>query len=241
MTPSQADRLRLRIQEDILSFRLKPGERLDESKLAEKYGTSRTPVREALRQLSSNGLIELRPHKGAIVTKLGIRELIELFEVLAELEGACARLAAKGGVKSDIEAVSRTHEALRTFVERNDANGYRKAAASLHEAINAASRNESLIKLTANVRNRVAPYRRLQLDQMNRLFTSYQELKNIVRAIEQGLPEEADRLMQSHILSNSAEVRRLISLISSAEFIAEDDPQNPSRKKPAGCTESAPC
>src|SRR5271169_3205351 len=109
MSPSQAERLRAMIEEDILSFKLKPGDKLDECRLAEMYGTSRTPVREALRQLSSNGLIEIRPHKGAIVAKLGIRELVELLEVVAELEGACGRLAAKACLKSDLEAI---HQAL---------------------------------------------------------------------------------------------------------------------------------
>jgi DNA-binding GntR family transcriptional regulator len=95
MRPSQAERLAALIAEDILSSKLRPGDRLDECGLAEKYGTSRTPVREALRQLSSDGLVEIRPKKGAIVAKLTIRELVELLEVIAELEGACGRLAAK--------------------------------------------------------------------------------------------------------------------------------------------------
>jgi DNA-binding GntR family transcriptional regulator len=62
-------------------------------------------VREALRQLSANGLIELRPHRGAVVAKLGIGELIEVLEVMAELEGACGRLAAKACLRSDLEAI----------------------------------------------------------------------------------------------------------------------------------------
>ena len=112
MNASQAERLTAVIEEEILSLGLKPGDKLDETRLAKRYGTSRTPVREALRQLSANGLIELRPHRGAVVAKLGIRELIDVLEVMAELEGACGRLAAKACFKSDLEAIEDAQAAL---------------------------------------------------------------------------------------------------------------------------------
>ena len=223
MTLSQADRLRSEIEDDILSCKLKPGDRLDESKLAEKYGTSRTPVREALRQLSSNGLIEIRPHKGAIVAKLGIRELVEHFEVMAELEGACCRLAAKACLKSDIEAITEANEMCRTLIERNDIQGYQKANEDFHESIHAACHNGYLIRLTTSLRNRIASYRRMQLEQVNRLNTSVQEHDRIIKAIQQGLPDEADRLMQSHISNNGAEIRRFIAMLSHSEQNSTSD------------------
>jgi DNA-binding GntR family transcriptional regulator len=214
MSSSQADRLRAKIECDIISFNLKPGQRLDESKLAEKYGTSRTPVREALRQLSANGLIEIRPRKGAIVAKLGIRELVELLEVMAELEGACGRLAAKVCLKSDLDAIHEAHDACRRLMEASDTEGYKKANEKFHESIYSASRNSCLLKLAISVRNRVAAYRRLQLDQSARLPISYDEHDQIVRAIELGQPGEADRLLQEHVLTLGAEIRRLISAVA---------------------------
>src|ERR1700754_1198947 len=134
MTPSQADRLRLKIQDDILTMKLKPGERLDESKLAERYGTSRTPVREALRQLSAHGLIEIRPHKGAIVAKLGIRELLELVEVMAELEGACGRIAAKTCLRDDLDAIAQAHKTCELLAEKADFEAYQNANEAFHDA-----------------------------------------------------------------------------------------------------------
>ncbi len=214
MSPSQADRLRAKIEHDILSFNWKPGERLDESKLAEKYGTSRTPVREALRQLSSNGLVEIRPHKGAIVAKLGLRELVELLEVMAELEGACGRLAAKACLKSDLDAIREAHNAGHQLVETNDTEGYKKANENFHETIYRASRNSHLYKLVIGVRNRVAAYRRLRLDHVARLSQSHAEHEQIVDAIERGQPSEADRLLQEHVLTLGSEMRRLISAFS---------------------------
>lgn len=228
MSLSQADRIRHKIEDDILTFRLKPGERLDESKLAEQYGTSRTPVREALRQLSSNGLIEIRPHKGAIVSKLSIRDLIELFEVMAELEGACGRLAAKASLTSDINAIAKLHEISRTYVEANDLESYAKAGADFHTAIYYASHNTCLIKMAVGVRNRIAPHRRLQLEQVNRLATSFQEHEKILNAIREGQPDLADKLLQNHILDKEAEIRRFLSIVADVD---DDHTRGPSRSR----------
>lgn len=218
MSSSQAERLRSTIEEDILSFKLKPGDKLDECRLAEKYGTSRTPVREALRQLSSNGLIEIRPHRGAIVAKLGIRELIELLEVMAELEGACGRLAAKCGIHCDIETIVAAQAKCRRYAELRDVQEYQRANEAFHEAICAASRNSCLIKLTHSIRSRVAAYRRLQLEHINRIKFSVSDHDRILTAIQEGLPEEADRLLQLHILNLGGELRRMFSVVSSSEW-----------------------
>lgn len=218
MSSSQAERLRSMIEEDILTFKLKPGDKLDECRLAEKYGTSRTPVREALRQLSSNGLIEIRPHKGAIVAKLGFRELIELLEVMAELEGACGRLAAKSCMNADIAAIAAAYEFCVKYAEIRDFKSYQRANEDFHDAIYAASRNSCLIKLTLSMRNRVAGYRRLQLESGSRLKTSLAEHEKILRAIQEGLPEEADRLLQVHILNLGGELRRIFSVVSTSEW-----------------------
>jgi DNA-binding GntR family transcriptional regulator len=206
------------IEDDILTFKLKPGDKLDECRLAEKYGTSRTPVREALRQLSSNGLIEIKPHKGAMVAKLGIRELIELLEVMAELEGACGRLAAKSCLNSDIAAISTALEACVKYAELRDIKSYQRANEVFHDAIYAASRNSTLVKLTLSVRNRVAAYRRLQLEAFSRMRTSAADHEKILRAIQEGLPEEADRLLQVHILNLGGELRRIFSVVSTSQW-----------------------
>ena len=93
MPPSIAEKLKQKLEREILMFNLKPGERLDETKLAERYGTSRTPVREALRQLAAEGFVSIRTHRGAVVAGLSIAELVDMFEMMAVYEGVCARLA----------------------------------------------------------------------------------------------------------------------------------------------------
>jgi DNA-binding GntR family transcriptional regulator len=217
MNASQAERLCAVIEEEILTFKLKPGDKLDETRLAERYGTSRTPVREALRQLSSAGLIVLRPHRGAIVAKLGVRELIELLEVTAELEGACGRHAAKAGLKSDVDAIDHALVLCRQNAVKNDIRGYQLANEAFHDAVSRASCNGYLIKLTQGVRKRAATYRRLDLERPNRLKTSVEEHTRIACAIRDGLPDEADHLLRLHILGIGAELARLISMVSAVE------------------------
>jgi DNA-binding GntR family transcriptional regulator len=217
MNASQAERLCAAIEEEILSFKLKPGDKLDEARLAERYGTSRTPVREALRQLSSAGLIVLRPHRGAIVAKLGVRELIELLEVTAELEGACGRHAAKACLKSDFGAIDHALGLCRQHAAENDILGYQLANEAFHDAISQASCNSYLIKLTMSVRKRAAPYRRLDLERPNHLKVSLEEHARITSAIRDGLADEADRLLRLHVLNIGTELARLISMVSAVE------------------------
>ena len=87
----RAEVLRQRLEREIFSGALLPGERLDESGLARRFGVSRTPVREALLQLASAGLIEMRPRQGAVVAAITVQQLLQMFEVMADMEALCAR------------------------------------------------------------------------------------------------------------------------------------------------------
>ncbi|MBT2774858.1 GntR family transcriptional regulator, partial [Halomonas sp. ISL-60] len=92
---SNAQRLRDSLENDIINGRRLPGERLDPEALGREFEVSRTPVREAFQQLVASGLVTVSPKKGTFVAKVGIDQLIEMFEVMAELEGMCGRLAAR--------------------------------------------------------------------------------------------------------------------------------------------------
>ncbi|MFZ1106905.1 MAG: GntR family transcriptional regulator [Rhodomicrobium sp.] len=224
MVEPQSERLRAQIESDIFSLRLKPGERLRECVLAESYGTSRTPVREALQQLSADGLIHLMPNKGAIVAKFGIRELVEQLEVLAELEGACGRLAAKSCTTEDLDAIIAAQESCRKWAERGDAQGYCKADAAFHASIYAASGNRCLVKLASGASNRLATFRRLQFDRRDWAGVSLSEHDGIVQAIQEGLAEDADRLLQLHTVNLGGEFRQFVFTA-----LADDPPCPPSR------------
>ena len=119
---SRADRIREAVERAIVSGRLVPGTKLDENALAVRHGASRTPVREALQQLASQGLIELRPHAGAFVATLGVVQLAEMFEALGYLEAACASLAARRHTAQDREALSEAHQACASSLEDQGVN-----------------------------------------------------------------------------------------------------------------------
>ena len=195
---SRADHVRLKLEQAIVTGALQPGARLDEQSLAKEFGVSRTPVREALAQLASIGLVVLRPR--ATVAALSLRDLIDMFDVMAELESMCARLAARRITRPERDELLAAHKAASALVESDDADDYYAANARLHEVIYAASHNEFLKDTVSSIRNRCAPYRRLQLRQPGRLAKSNAEHEAIVTAILAGQEERAGQLIRAHIL-----------------------------------------
>ena len=117
----RADALRDQLEQDIVTGALRPGERLDEQSLAARFGVSRTPIREALMQLASAGLVELQPRRGAFVASLSLKEVIERFEVMAALEGACGALAARRITDAERRELLEAHEACAQQAPGGDA------------------------------------------------------------------------------------------------------------------------
>lgn len=187
------------LEQEIVTGTLTPGERLDEASLATRFGVSRTPVREALNQLASTGLVEVRPRRGAAVAAPGLKELLEMFEVMAELEGLCGRLAARRMSREERAELEAAHEACRTCTEQGNSDGYYGANVAFHEAIYAGCHNRFLAEQTRALRNRLSPYRRLQLRRVNRIDESFAEHEAVLAAILAGDADEADRLLQSHV------------------------------------------
>lgn len=220
MASSIAESLKLKIEHEILMFNFKPGERLDESRLAERYGSSRTPVREALRQLCAEGFVRIRPHRGAVVSGLSMAELIEMFEMMAIYEGVCARLAAAHATPDEMAQIEAAHEACRLRCEADDFDGYCLANARFHDSIYRASHNSYLIKQTVSMRNRLGAYRRFQLRRNNRLHDSFREHQCVLEAISRGDGADADRLMREHISVQGSHIASLITRLP-PEYFAE--------------------
>ena len=107
----RAEALRDELEQDIVTGTLRPGERLDEQSLAARFGVSRTPIREALMQLATAGLVTLQQRRGAFVAWLSLKEIIERFEVMAALEGACGALAARRITDEERQELLEAHEA----------------------------------------------------------------------------------------------------------------------------------
>ena len=195
----RASELRTILEEDIVTGRMAPGERLDETGLAERFGVSRTPVREALQQLAGEGLITLRPRRGAVVAAPDLGELLALFETMAELESACAGLAARRLDATGHARLEALVEACAPLVEAGEHDGYYDHNVAFHEALYEGAGNAVLAETTRRLRNRLAPYRRLQLRTPRRLLGSHEEHGALVRAIREGNEAGARALMLDHV------------------------------------------
>jgi DNA-binding GntR family transcriptional regulator len=200
-TPKKTRVLRIReaIEHDIVSGKLPPGAKLDEEVLAARYRASRTPVREAFQQLASQGHIELRPHMGAFVAKLGVTELVEMFETMAYLEAACAALASRRHTEADRKELAAAHEACIKAGRRKDPDGFYAANARFHERIYSASHNVYLAATTLRLRNRLEAYRRESTFHPGLMALTVSEHEHILRAILDMDEAAAAQGMRGHL------------------------------------------
>ncbi|MCL5776305.1 GntR family transcriptional regulator [Limibaculum sp. FT325] len=214
MSERRADLLHDKIEDLILTGDLAPGDRLDEVSLATRFGVSRTPIREALMQLAATGLIELRPRRGAVVAEVGPKRMVEMFEVMAELEAICARLAARRATPADEERIGAHHRACAAAAAASDEDAYYYENEEFHEAIDAAAHQEFLSEQTRALRRRLKPYRRLQLRSRGRVRNSFDEHEAVVRAILAHDADAAAEAMRAHIVVQG---ERFTDLLASLE------------------------
>lgn len=195
----RSDELRDVLEEEILTGFWRPGRRLEEVNLAERFGVSRTPIREALLQLAANGLIEYRPRRGAVVVEIGPRQLMEMFDVMAELESMCARLAARRVTDEALEQIAAAHDACAKAAAEKDINEYYATNEVFHARIREASQNEFLVEQATSLQKRLKPYRRMQLRARDRIRASLEEHKQIADAIAAGDAALAAEEMRAHV------------------------------------------
>lgn len=197
--PTLAEKLAAAIADGILNGTLPPGERLDEMSLAEQHGVSRTPVREALRQLAMSGLIDMRPRKGAIVSKVTPEQLEGLFVAMAEMEATCARLAAMSMTPIERRRLQARHDSMTALAAAGDIAAYSDANVAFHSSIYAGAHNAPIVEFTLALRRRVGPFRRAQFQIEGRLSRSNQEHDAVVRAILSGDAAGAHASMLHHV------------------------------------------
>ena len=196
---TQSDRLAEAIVESVLSGEFPPGLRLDEGMLADRYGVSRTPVREALRQLASTGLIELKPRRGATVATATSAQLEALFGAMAEIEATCARLAAMSMTPIERRRLQHMQDAMASIALRDDRDAYAVANVGFHTQIYLGAHNEILSDFAAALRRRLAPFRRAQFRTEGRTSRSNAEHAAVVKAILACDPSAAHAAMIHHM------------------------------------------
>lgn len=195
---SSANLIRI-LEDDILNGALKPGDKLDEQALAKRFEVSRTPVREALHHLASSGLVEIRRNQGAAVKTVTTAELVEMFQVLAEMEGLAARLCTRRMTEEEVKELRVLNDECQARANAGDHLGFFTANNAFHALIYKCAQNRFLTLESGKLRRRVEVYRRHITFQPRRMGRSVEEHYKIVDAIEQGIEERAHILMREHV------------------------------------------
>lgn len=216
-------KLRDALEDDIANGRLRPGDRLDEVGLAERFGVSRTPIREALQQLSATGLVKIAPKKGAYVAEISLPRLIEMFEVMAELEGMCGRLCARRMTRSEYDALVDALQACQKAAEEGDTDTYYYENERFHTMIYQGCHNEFLGEQSRQLHMRLKPYRRLQLRVRNRVSRSLQEHEEIIAAIHAGDEARAEASLKAHIVIQGERFTDFVASIHRPSKDSESD------------------
>ena len=209
-----ADKLISNIRKEVSSGILKPGDQLEVNALAERFGVSRTPIREAIRTLVESGVLETRPRKGSFVRVLSAKQLLDLFQVAAELEGMACRLAALSLTKENVEAIESGLAKCTQAAEFQNNVEYAMANLDFHTAIHNASGNDWLIEQLRQLQINLNSYRTMPYEIRGRLKKSTDEHKIICDAILSGDGEHACNLMRDHMMLQG---KRLPSIIATLE------------------------
>jgi len=193
------ERVHDRLREQILSGALEPGAELTEVALSEQLGVSRGPIREALGRLASQGLVTVRPRRGAVVRSLSKEEFIELYQVREALEMMAVKLAVPRLSAEDIEGLQGLIETMARHAERDEVAEFFDANMAFHGRLLEASGNGKLLELYGQLLGQLGRYRLRSLTLRGNLQRSVAEHAAILRAAKRGDAERAAQLMSEHI------------------------------------------
>ena len=207
---SLADAVCRRIADDIALGHFTPGTKLDEMMLASRFQVSRTPVREALKQLAIMGLVDGRPNRGSVVSAMSTEQLDQMFEAIGDLEAASARHAALRMAEPDRLLMREHLDDCRRAMQLGDFDQYDAANLALHTTIIRGSQNPVLMDMTLHLRHRVSPFRRTQFRNLERMGESFEEHTVIVEAILAHDANTAYRQMRTHLQSARGAAARML-------------------------------
>lgn len=206
------------IRDAILKGTMKPGERVSEPELAERFGISRTPIREAFRQLESEGYLEVIPRKGAVVASLSERDIEEFYAIKIILEGFAAKMAAENLTEKDIERLESINERLQKIADDGDVKSFFRVHNEFHDLFIKAAGNDKLYEMINQLVMRFKRLRLASLSQPGRMEISVEEHRNMIEAFKNHDGERADSLVR-HAATIGAGV--LIQSMNEAENAAE--------------------
>ena len=198
-SPSLEEMVFLRLEEEILAGELTRGTSLGEIALSKRLGVSRTPVRGALHRLAEEGLVEILPNRGATVIGINIDDLIDIYRIRERLEGLASALAAKRTTPDEIARLTEALDLAEFYISKNDTEHIKELDTVFHSIIYSASGSRFLAMTLSELHRKIKSYRKRSLAVPGRLTVSTEEHREILKAIERGDAEEADRLTSLHV------------------------------------------
>jgi DNA-binding GntR family transcriptional regulator len=203
------DEVAAQLRERIFAGELAPGMFLDEVRLAELLKISRTPLREALKVLTAEGLVRHEPRRGCFVNEVTEKDLDEIFPVLALLEGRCAHEAAQHATDADLATLEDLHQKLVKYAKAKRINEYYETNFAIHEAIIALADNRWLAMVIGDLRKIVKLARLQQLHAPGRLDQSLSEHLAVFAALKARDAEGAEAAMRTHLQRQRGALREL--------------------------------
>jgi DNA-binding GntR family transcriptional regulator len=194
-----SERIQEHIESEIRAGNLNPGDLIDEMGLARHFQVSRTPVREALLRLEAQCVVVSVPRQGMFVAKLSVRQLLAIWELLAEMEGLCARLACERMTAQERDQLVAIHQRAEQHVQSGDTVSWLKANHAFHQALYQGSRNPHLEQEILQLRARITAYLQYAFKALSRLNTSHAQHAIVLKAILEADSATAYDTMVKHV------------------------------------------
>lgn len=192
------------LSDEIIRRSIPPGTRLDEQSLADRFGVSRSPVRDALRSLAATRLVDHVPRRGFSVAAVDSAELDALFEAAGEIEALCARLCAHRAGPAERKRIELLFQSMEKAVAQNDPKVFSALNEELHRTIHSGARNHTLEEVSKNLRQRMTPFRSMRFFTVdNRMQKSHEEHSKLVAAILARDGDAAQQAMHDHAAHSS--------------------------------------
>jgi DNA-binding GntR family transcriptional regulator len=187
------------LREKIFTHELPPGSWLDEKKLTAQFGISRTPLREAIKVLASEGLISMKIRRGAYVTEVDLNEISQIFQIIALLEGNACKTVAQYASDKELELLDAIHMKLEKAAAERDVNRFFEVNQEFHDKIQEIAGNRWMRKVISDLRQVLKLQRRNSLTKIGRLEQSLQEHRQILAALIARKGDLAQELMHKHL------------------------------------------
>lgn len=204
------DELLERLRQMIIAGDLNPGNKVPEKELCERFGVSRTPLREALKVLASEGLVTLTPNRGAMIADLTLEDLEEAFPVMGALEALSGEMACANVTDAEIDEIKKLHKAMVAHYEARELKSYFRVNQEIHKLILAAARNQTLTSAYRGLEGRIREARYLANMSTSRWTRAVEEHEQMITALEARDGAALAAILKSHLANKFETVKEAL-------------------------------